>query len=98
MPNYIYSGGTGNTNLRNHLYNFHAKLYDKTVLAHGWRNCKLSTEASVKGSHDDAHTIRDEMLPKFSPAAFMEHLVHFIVADDQVSSNNLGFFYTLTCF
>jgi hypothetical protein len=98
MPNYIYLGSTGNTTLRNHLYNFHAKLYDEAVLAHGWMNHKLSTEVNAEGSHDDANTICDETLPKFSPAAFMECLVHFIVADDQVSSNNLGFFYMLTCF
>jgi hypothetical protein len=96
VPNYIYSGGTGNTNLRNHLYNFHAELYDKMVLASGW-TCKLSTEAN-EDSRDNARTVRDQTLPKFSPAAFLERLVCFIAADDQVSPNNLKFFYMLTCF
>ena len=33
--------------------------------------------------------LRDQELPPFSPATFLEHLVHFVVADDQVHLNHL---------
>ena len=40
--------------------------------------------------------MRDQSLPQFSPAAFMDYLVSFIVADDQVDPKNSAFFLMLT--
>jgi hypothetical protein len=92
VANYIYLGSTANNNLRNHLYKQHAEEYDRTVLGHQWKY-KLSTQSSNAASGN----VRDRSLPQFSPVAFLEHLVRFIVADDQVSPNNLVFFHALTC-
>jgi hypothetical protein len=40
--------------------------------------------------------VRDQGLPPFSSATFLEHLARFIVVDDQVSLSYLVLFYTLT--
>lgn len=56
---------------------------------------KLSTE-SRDASTQNARNQRGCEVPSFSTEAFLEHLVRFIVADDQVSSDDLVFFHTLT--
>jgi hypothetical protein len=94
VANYIYGPKTGNTNLRRHLHSAHGDVYDKVVLQHKW-GYKLSTE-SRDASTQNARNQRDRDVPSFSPAAFLEHLVHFVVADDQVSLDDLVFFHTLT--
>jgi hypothetical protein len=94
MANYIYGPKTGNTNLRRHLYQIHTEEYDKAVLQHKWAY-KLSTESHDPTTHD-THDKHNRELPPFSQAAFLEHLVCFVVVDDQVSPNNPTFFYTLT--
>jgi hypothetical protein len=94
VANYIYGPKTGNSNLRRHLYNEHGEEYDKVILQHKW-GYKLSTE-SRGASTQNARDQGDRDVPSFSPAAFLEHLVHFVVADDQVSPDDLIFFHTLT--
>ena len=77
------------------MYAFHDKVYDQMVIERNWPY-KLSTE--VKNvSKKDAGNVRDHGLPRFSSEAFLEYLVRFIVADDQVSPINLAFFLALTC-
>ena len=92
VANYIYGPKTGNTNLRRHLYQIHAEEYDKAVLHHKW-TYKLSSESRDPSTHD-ARNKRDRELPQFSPVAFLEHLVRFVVADDQVSPNDPAFIHT----
>lgn len=58
-----------------------------------WDYYKRSTEVNNPSSH--AGNVRDRAIPHFSSPAFIERLVCFIVADDQVSPNNLVFFLTL---
>src|SRR6267154_365192 len=94
VANYIYGPKTGNTNLQRHLYQMHAEEYNKAVLQHKW-TYKLSTESHNTTTHD-ARNKRNHKLPSFSLAAFLEHLIRFIVADDQVSPNDPTFFHTLT--
>ena len=77
VANYIYGPRTGNANLRKHLYQMHAKEYDRAVLQHKW-TYKLSTELDTP-----AHNARLGT-PIISPAAILEDLV---VAGDQVSPN-----------
>jgi hypothetical protein len=96
VANYIYSTTTANNNLRNHLYKHHAEEYDRVVLEHNWKY-KLSTQSNDSVSRKNAGSVRDRALPQFSPAAFLERLVCFIVADDQVTPNNFVFFHALTC-
>lgn len=91
VPNYIYGPKTGNTNLRRHLYSQHAKEYDDAVVKHKWA-FKLTTQ--IGATTHDARKTRNSELPPFSPAAFLEHLVRFVVADDQVSPEDLWLFHT----
>jgi hypothetical protein len=76
VANYIYGPKTSNSNLRRHLYNEHGEEYDSAVLQHKW-GYKLSTE-SRDASTQSARNQHDQSVPSFSPAAFLEHLVHFI--------------------
>ncbi|KAF8490064.1 hypothetical protein F5888DRAFT_1593610, partial [Russula emetica] len=76
-----YGPNTGNTNLQRHLRQIHAEEYDGAVLQHKW-SYKLSSELGNPSTHD-ARNKRDPELPSFSPEAFLEHLVRFVVADDQ---------------
>src|SRR5712671_4293807 len=57
------------------------RLYDKAVINHKWQY-KLSTQSGDASTHPCNAVIR-EVLP-FSPEVFLEHLVRFIVVDDQV--------------
>jgi hypothetical protein len=85
--NYIYGPKTGNTNLRRHLHKIHGPEYDEVVLRNKWPY-KLSTEsrdASIQNPCDQ----RKRDVPSFSPATFLDHLVRFIAADDQVSPDDL---------
>ncbi len=52
-----------------------------------------SDDAAHNNTHNDV--TNQQVLP-FSPKTFLEYLVCFIVADDQVRLNNFMFFYTLT--
>ena len=97
MANYIYSSSTANNNLRNHLYKHHADGYDQTVVDNNWPY-SLSTQTNDARSHKNAGNIRvrDRAVPQFSAMAFLDSIVSFVVADDQVSPNNLAFFLALT--
>jgi hypothetical protein len=64
------------------MYKNHAKEYDHAVVKYGWKY-RLSTDS--KNSGNNPRDARQEKLPQFSPETFMEYLVRFIVADDQVS-------------
>jgi len=86
VANYIYSSSTANNNLRNHLYKHYAAVYDQTVADNNWPY-SLSTHMNDAHSHKNAGNVRvcDRAVPQFSAVAFLESLVSFIVADDQVS-------------
>ena len=98
MANYIYSSSTANNNPRNHLYKLHGTEYDQVVGENGWAYKLSTSKSNDTASLNNARNVRDRALPQFSPAAFLEHLVCFIVADDQASPNNLVFIHALTCF
>lgn len=90
MPNFIYGPSTGNSNLRYHLYKVHPEDYDEAILKHGW-NYKLSTQTNSTFTHNNKRKTRDEGLPPFSPETFLEYLVQFVVANDEVCLNFLVF-------
>ncbi len=94
IANYIYRPKTGNTNLQRHLYLIYPEEYNKAVFEHKW-TYKLSTE-SHNPSIQDVHNTCDCDILSFSPVVFLEHLIRFIIANDQVSLYNLTFFQTLT--
>jgi hypothetical protein len=82
VANYIYSSSTANNNLRKHLYKHHAEEYDKTVMGNHWKY-KLSTRSNDSAFRKNAGGVRDRVLSHFSLAAFLDHLIRFIVSDDQ---------------
>src|SRR5713226_4160059 len=94
IANFIYGPKTRNSNLRRHLLQVHAEEYNKAVVQHKWAY-KLSTK-SCNVSTQIARNQHGWEVPLFSPVVFLEHLAHFVVADDQVSPDGLMFFHTLT--
>ena len=94
MPNYFYMMTTATTNLRNHLRNQHPEEYDRAVVEYKW-NYKLTTQSDDASAHKDARKLRNQGIPSFSPRTFLDHLVRFIVADDQVGLNDHVFFHIL---
>jgi hypothetical protein len=86
VPNYFYMESTGGSNLRKHLYKRHPEEYDNACAEHGWLNRRLlqTEDASIqtRGARPN--------IPPFSESAFMDHLVRFIVSDDQVTFTPLS--------
>ncbi|KAH9037628.1 hypothetical protein EDB85DRAFT_2142326 [Lactarius pseudohatsudake] len=90
IPNYFYAKSTGTSNLCCHLcLNCHDSacgllLYgdDSLIVENKWPY-PLLTQLNVVSAHQD-RTLRDPNLPPFSLSSFLEHLVRFIVADDQL--------------
>ena len=91
----MYEVKSGKTNCRNHLLKTHLKIYDKTVQKKNWP-FRLSTEAfSSRVTVSDLHK---RAIPRFTLESFREYLVHFIIADDQVSNLFLPLTHVLTAF
>ena len=80
-------------NLRKHLLKHHPQQYDQAIVDHQW-DYKSSTQTD--GFLHNAYNVRTQGVPPFSQSTFLEYLVHFIVADDQVHPINLIFFHALT--
>jgi hypothetical protein len=79
----MYRMKTAKTNCRHHLIREHPATYDKTVLEKGW-HYPLSTEKP--GATVTVGELRKRALPQFTPETFLDYLVRFVVADDQVSN------------
>jgi len=81
-------------NLKNHLHNHHPLEYDKANKDNNWeyKTLAMSKDATAHG----AHNAITQSVPPFSEEAFLEYLVRFVVADDQVWFTNLGFLHVLT--
>jgi len=76
-----YGPKTGNSNLRKHLLAKHEALYRDAAKTHKWKHKFLDAQArpvNQEGSSERA-------LPEYSYDVFIQFLVRFIVADDQVS-------------
>jgi hypothetical protein len=93
--NYFYAKATGNSNLQNHLTKQHAIAYDNAIIDNGW-SYKLSTHSDDVAHNNACNDVTNRLVLPFSPKTFLEYLVHFIVADNQVRLNDFMFFYTLT--
>jgi hypothetical protein len=78
-----YLQGTSNSGLRVHLEAFHHDEYVRVCQEKGWDN----QLPSYKKTHatSASTTSAGQIHMPFSTKAFLEHLVNFIVADDQVS-------------
>ena len=83
MANYVYGMATGYLNLRKHLATKHAAAYDKAIVENSW-NYRLSS--NVKSGKSNAVEARIHSLPPFTQASFIEYLIRFVTANDQVSN------------
>lgn len=79
VKNFLYSLKTLNSNLRAHLKTEHNELYTVTCQEQRWPYLTSKSSQPTVGEECKIS------LPPFSSAALLEYLVHFIVADDQVS-------------
>ena len=99
--NFRFSPQTANATLQNHLKKFHAEEYLQLSSEGKWSNQLPNmrqdgaTEASIgQQAMQDNHP-----RPAFTRKTFLTHIINFIVADDQVCSNMLKAYMTLTdCF
>ena len=71
-------------NLRKHLANKHTATYDKAIVENSW-NYRLSSD--VKSGKSNTLEARKHSLPLFTQASFIDYIIHFVVADDQVSNS-----------
>ena len=51
-------------------------------MKNGW-GYRLSTQTTTS-AHMNKHKMQNEELPPFTPKPFLEYLVHFVIANDQV--------------
>ena len=86
QKNYIYSSTTGSSNLRKHLMKEHYAAYKEACVEHGWTYCTPKVKQPTVGEN------WKRALPPFSAAAFLEYLVRFVTADDQVSVTAMDLF------
>jgi hypothetical protein len=64
-------------------------VYDEANETHRWGYDKRS--ANEMSTHNNGRGVRNQDIPPYSPKVFLESLVRFIVADDQVSLNDIMF-------
>lgn len=85
--NYYYSMKTGNSGLRLHLDSYHHEMYIDLSIKGSWANQLPSQKDLVKVAHQQAEMAAlVQARPCYSKEVFYEHLVAFIIADDQVIS------------
>jgi hypothetical protein len=76
--------GTGTSNLRKHLVRKHAAAYNKAIMENGW-NYRFSSDVK-SGKSNAVEKAPEHPPPPFTQASFIDYIVRFVVADDQVSS------------
>ena len=81
--NYVYQLKSGTSNLRHHLRNQHAAIYDKTVQENNWPYPLSTEEPHAKPTVGQLHK---SALPSFTLESFNDYLVRFVVTDNQVSN------------
>jgi hypothetical protein len=92
----VYALSSGYSSLRVHLENKHKVEYLRLCREEGWRNqlptavkaAKASLAASRSQDPSGRHDVQRQ---PFSQHTFIQHLINFIVADDQVSCIALSF-------
>jgi len=88
--NFQFSASTSTSTLRVHLDHEHKDEYLRLHLARGWTTVLPSMKAT-----DNADTVpnpgsKAQSRVPFSQEAFLEHLVNFIIASDQVGTTSLS--------
>ncbi|KAI9456111.1 hypothetical protein BJY52DRAFT_1224346 [Lactarius psammicola] len=65
------------------VYGDNKDKYNQAIVEYKWKY-RLSTQSDIASTHKNAHNIHNHKLPSFSLAAFLEHLVCFVIANDQL--------------
>ncbi|CAA7270386.1 unnamed protein product [Cyclocybe aegerita] len=79
-----FSANTSNTTLRNHLENVHKEEYLHLCAEKGWNNLLPKSRVQVVVAPEAAHGTQGAFRTPFTQKAFIQHLINFVVADDQV--------------
>jgi hypothetical protein len=82
--NATYKPSTGYTALRGHLEHHHKDEYLKACQENGWKVMLPSWLKKEKATHDATLQEAQASRVPFSTEEFLQHLVNWIVADDQV--------------
>lgn len=80
---YEYSLKTSTTILRNHLLTIHKDAYERACKQHNWKYLQVSQDGSEAAS--TTQNVPRQPRAPFSSKSFLDHLIKFIIADDQVS-------------
>jgi hypothetical protein len=85
--NFTFSPNTANTTLRSHIERLHLDEHVRICKARGWS--MLLPKQKQQVTEANTGQPRDPGAPRsqFSRQTFLEHIIHFIVADDQVCLN-----------
>src|SRR5712692_5446002 len=81
MANYSYGMATGYQNLQKHLASKHTAAYNRTIVEKNWNYCLSSDVKSSKSVEASKCS-----LSLFTQTLFIDYIIHFVIADDQVSN------------
>jgi hypothetical protein len=76
------------------MYSQHAAEYDQAVINNNW-SYKLLADCGDDSTHKNACNSCDHRVLRYSSANFLDNLVYFVVADDQVSLSDIVSIHTL---
>ena len=94
---YQYSKKTSNTSLRPHIKRLHTALYNHLVKENGWENLVPGlVSRSRSQATSEVSQLGVRQLDDVDQQKFHQHLVKFIIADDQVCFR-LSSLHSLTC-
>jgi hypothetical protein len=81
---YEYTPGQGYSGLRGHIERYHEEEYLKACQDNGWRVMLPSWLKKEKADKEVALQDSSTARTVFTPETFLQHLINWIVADDQV--------------
>ena len=79
-----YSSSTTTSILRAHLTRLHMEAYTEATQRNGWKHDHLDRVLRQSGQLEPSSTLVRPRVP-FTQKAFIDYLIQFIVANDQVS-------------
>jgi hypothetical protein len=89
IPDHEYAKGTSNTGLRAHIRKYHAKAYVEVCEKNGWDIVIAELQKKPTQTQLDPHLrpgVKKGDRKRFTGENFLNALVDFISADDQVST------------
>jgi hypothetical protein len=89
IPDHEYAKGTSNTGLRAHIRKYHAKAYVEACEKNGWDIVIAELQKKPTQTQLDPHLrpgVKKGDRKRFTGENFLNALVDFIAADDQVST------------